>query len=164
MFSINGNSPCVAAQVMISRCPESWKPAERGHEIPLPAFHVLAAAAAQVFEIKPGGFLLPAQPARALRLALRQGQRPIQVAQVPLAQQRVAQHGAQRRREGKRQDEGHTIGHQTLENRQQRQVRLGDRLEEPILLEELRVFRMVHVRQMSVQHERQIAVAGHVFL
>ena len=41
--------------------------------------------------------------------------------------------------------------------REQRDVGLGDRLEEPVLLEEVVVLGMAHVRQVRVQHQAEVA-------
>ena len=47
-----------------------------------------------------------------------------------------------------------------LEDLDQRDVRLGDRLVEPVFLEEVLVLRMSHVRQVRVKDERYVAL-GH---
>ena len=55
----------------------------------------------------------------------------------------------------------HAVARQPLEDLEQREVGLGQGLEEPVFLEETLVFRMAHERQVRVQHEREIAFGLH---
>ena len=135
---------------------------ERAHEIALPAFEVLAAAVPQAFEVERARFP-PRVPARAC------GRFPcppatsaaVEVAQVTLAQKRVAQHRAQGRRQRQRQREGHLFARQPVQHRQQGQIRLRDRLVEPVLFQKLRVLRVPDIGQVRVQHQGEVAVFGH---
>ena len=51
---------------------------------------------------------------------------------------------------------------QPLEDVQQRDVGFGDRLEEPILFEEIVVLRVAHERQVRVQDEREVTARHEV--
>src|SRR5205823_14413286 len=55
--------------------------------------------------------------------------------------------------------EGPAFVDAAVEDLEQGQVGLGDGLVEPVLLEELRVFRMAHVREVRVQDDGERAVA-----
>jgi len=50
---------------------------------------------------------------------------------------------------------------ETLEDLQERNVRLGDGLVEPVLLEEVVVFGVADERQMSVQNEAKVSQRWH---
>lgn len=79
--------------------------------------------------------------------------RSLEVAQVSLLEQLVAQHRAERGSEGNREFEGDAVVHQPAQHAQERQVGLGDGLEEPILLEKILVLRMPDEREMGVEKE-----------
>ena len=89
-----------------------------------------------------------------MQLALGELDAAFEVTQVPRLQQRVEEHRAKRRRERERDATGDLVGGETLEGVEERQVRLGDRLEEPRLFEERRMLGMAHPRQVRVQHDR----------
>ena len=74
----------------------------------------------------------------------------IQVSDVTLAQQLVLKHCAERRRNRHREFKRHQIVDESLHHVQQRDVRFGDRLKQPIFLEELLVLRMTNERKMRV--------------
>ena len=84
----------------------------------------------------------------------------IETLRVPREEQLVAQHANERRRQGHRDAERDPFVDAPVEDLEQRQVRLGDRLVEPVLLEELGIFRVAHVRQVRVEHDGEDA-AGH---
>ena len=79
------------------------------------------------------------------------------MADVAILQQRIAEHRRQRRRHRHGQPPIDAVALQALEHFQQRDVRFGDGLVEPIFFEEILVFGMAHERQMSVQDEAEIA-------
>ena len=56
---------------------------------------------------------------------------------------------------------GTPSSHEPVEDLEQRDVGLGDRLEEPVLLEEVVVLGMAHEGQVRVQDEREVAGDGH---
>ena len=70
--------------------------------------------------------------ARALDFLFRQVDRPVEVAQVALLQERVVHHRKQGRRERHGHFERHAVAHEAFEHVDQRNVGLGDRLVEPV--------------------------------
>ena len=74
-------------------------------------------------------------------------------------QQRVFHHVRQRRRDRQRELERRALGLELVEELDQRDVRLGDRLEEPALFEEAVVLRMPDVGQVGVQDQQQMTLA-----
>ena len=74
----------------------------------------------------------------------------IEVSDVTLAQQLVLKHCAERRRNRHREFERHKIVDESLHHAQQRDVRFGDRLKQPLFLEEMLVLRMTNERKMRV--------------
>ena len=72
---------------------------------------------------------------------------------VTLAQQRIEQHRAKRRRKRERQPRVNAVALPAFQNLDERDVGFGDGLEEPVFLQKLFVFRMAHERQMRVQDE-----------
>ena len=82
--------------------------------------------------------------------ARRKIDQKIQVSDVTLAQQLVLKHCAERRRNGHREFERHTIADESLHHAQQRDVRFSDRLKQPLFFEEMLVLRMTNEREMSV--------------
>ncbi len=91
----------------------------------------------------------------SLSLAVGEIKQKIDMSHVTLSQKLILEHCAKRRRERHGEPEGDTFVHQSLHHAQQRNVSLGDRLEEPILLEKMLVFRMPNEWQMSVENERE---------
>ena len=75
------------------------------------------------------------------------------VVDVSLLEQRILQHRDEWRRERQRQAEVDAVVRQPLERADKRDVRLGDRLEEPVFLKEALVLGVPDVRQMCMQNE-----------
>ena len=75
------------------------------------------------------------------------------MADVAVLQQRIAEHGGQRRRDRHGQPPVGPVALQTVEHFQQRDVGLGDGLVEPVFLEEIVVFGMADKGQMGVQDQ-----------
>ena len=99
-------------------------------------------------------------PVRVLDLAIPQLHEAIELARVAVEQEGIAHHGRQRRRERERQSEVDAVPLEALEDVDEGDVRLGHRLEEPLFLEEVLVLGMTDVRQVRVEHQREIS-PGH---
>ena len=95
---------------------------------------------------------------RAVDFLFGQLDQAFEVAQVTVLQQRVEQHRAKRGRERQREARVHAVAQPAVHDLNQRDVSLGDGLEEPVFLEKLFVLRMAHERQMRVEDEREIAL------
>ena len=98
-------------------------------------------------------------PARALDLAAGEVDQPVQVPQVAVLQERIGHHREERRRERHRDAEVDALLLEPVEHLDERDVRLGDRLVEPVLLEEVLVLGMPHVGEVRVEDERQVPLA-----
>ncbi len=72
---------------------------------------------------------------------------------VTFAQQRVAQHGAERGREREGEARFQTVAQPAVEDLEQRQIGFGDALKEPAFLQKLFMLRMPHKGQVRVQDE-----------
>ena len=83
----------------------------------------------------------------------------LEVLDVTLAQQLILKHSAERRRNRQREFKPHGIVDESLHHPQQRDVRFGDRLKQPLFLEKMLVLRMTNEREMSVKNEGEMA--GH---
>ncbi len=114
------------------------------------------AAGAETLQVHAGQLGKPGVAPGAFDLALGQLQQAFQVGEVAGLQQRVAQHLRQAGGNRQGQAERHPVALQPLEDRQQRQVGLGNGLVEPVLLQEALGFRMAHERQVGVQHQGQV--------
>ena len=79
---------------------------------------------------------------------------------VALDEQLVRHHRDERRRQRHREPVVDAVAQQAVEDADERDVGLGQRLEEPVLLEELRVLGMADVRQVRVQ-DRAPVPDGH---
>src|ERR1700746_983195 len=75
---------------------------------------------------------------------------------VPLAQKFVLQHRAQRWGERHRELERNVVIREPLHHLQERDVSFGDRLKEPVFLEEMLVLRMPNERQVRVKDKREV--------
>src|SRR5260370_40547718 len=75
---------------------------------------------------------------------------------VPLAQKFVLQHRAQGWGERHRELERNVVIREPLHHLQQRDVSFGDRLEEPIFLQEVLVLRMPNERQVRVKNKSEV--------
>jgi hypothetical protein len=96
----------------------------------------------------------------AAHLALGELGQARQVPVVAATQQLVVEHRRERRRDRHGDAEPDALFAQAEERLQQRHVGLGDRLEEPVLLEEVVVLGVAHERQVRVQHQAEVAPAG----
>ena len=95
-------------------------------------------------------------PARPLDFLAGQGDEVVEVADVAILQQRIAEHGRQRRRDRHGHPPVDAVAFQAVEDFEQRDVGLGDGLVEPVFFEEIVVFGMADERQMGVQDEAEI--------
>ena len=95
-------------------------------------------------------------PARALDFLAGQGHQVVDVPDVAVLQERVAQHGGQRRRDRHGHPPVDAVALQTVEDFQKRDVCFGDRLVEPVFFEEIVIFRMTDERQMGVQYQAEV--------
>src|SRR5437762_4846019 len=89
-------------------------------------------------------------------LAQREIDQKIYMPDVALAQKFVLQHRAQRWGERHREFERNLVVREPLHHSQQRDVSFGDRLEEPVFLEEVLVLRMPNERQVRVKNKREV--------
>ena len=147
-----------------------------GDEIQLPAVLERPERGGQVAVVAPervadGGELLPVQPGHAVERGLGPGPPDLAVAEVdlavelrgvPLEEQRVAHHAQERRGDRQRHPEVDVVPPHRLEGVEQRDVGLGHRLEEPLLLEEVLVLGMAHERQVGMEDEGEVSL-GHGF-
>ena len=95
-------------------------------------------------------------PARALDLLAGQGDQVVEVADVAVLQQRVAEHGGQRRRDRHGQPPVDAVALEAVEDFEQRDVGLGDGLVEPVFFEEVVVLGMADEGQVGVQDQAEI--------
>ena len=95
-----------------------------------------------------------------LDLLGRQLDQLVEVVDVAALEQGIREHRDQGRGHGHRDAEVDAVGDQAVIDVDERDVGLGDRLVEPILLEEVRVLRVANERQVGMQHHRQVAF-GH---
>ncbi len=98
------------------------------------------------------------RPARPLDLPPREIYQLVQVAQVTVLEERVGHHGDERRREGHGDPEIDALLEQPVEHLDEWDIGLGQRLEEPVLLEKLLVLGMPHVGEVGMEDEREIAL------
>ena len=82
---------------------------------------------------------------------------PVEVAVVARDEQLVRHHRDERRGQRHGQPVVHAVGQQAVQHAHEGDVGLGQGLEEPVLLEELRVLRMPDVRKVRVQHRAPIS-------
>jgi hypothetical protein len=83
------------------------------------------------------------------------------VAHIAVLQQRVREHRRQRRRDRHGQPPVHVVAFQAVEHFQQGDVRLGDRLVEPVFFEEIVPLRVADEGEVGVQHKAEIS-QGHL--
>jgi hypothetical protein len=132
--------------------------AERPQDVRGVAVGEHAADAVELPDIELRGVLEPVVLARgAVHLLFGERDQPPEVALVTLEQELVRHHGNERRRQRHREAVVHPVVEQPVQHVHERDVGLGQRLEEPVLLEELRIFGMADVRQMGVQHGAPVA-------
>ncbi len=75
---------------------------------------------------------------------------------ITLAQKLVLEHGAESRRDRHCEPECHSVVYQSLHHKQQRNVRLGYRLKEPVFFEEMLVLGVSDEGKVRVQNKREI--------
>ena len=95
-------------------------------------------------------------PAGALDLLGGKRNQVVDVPDVAILQQRIAEHGGQRRRHRHGHPPLDAVAFQAIEDFQQRDVGLGDGFVKPIFFEEIVVLRMPDERQMGVQDQAEI--------
>ena len=96
-------------------------------------------------------------PAGAVDFLGGQGDQVVDVADVAVLQQRIAEHGRQRRRDRHGQPPVGPVAFQAVHHFQQRNVRFRDGLVEPVFFEEIVVFRMADKGQMSMKNQAQVS-------
>ena len=105
------------------------------------------------------------RPAGAFQFLVGEGDEVVEMADVAILQQRIGEHGGQRRRDGHGETPVHAVAFKTVEHLQQGDVRFGNGFVEPILFEEILVFGMANERQMGVQDQGKVAeLASRIFL
>ena len=78
---------------------------------------------------------------------------PLEIPLGAALQERVAKHRTQRGREREGQFHRHPFRHHPAKDFEQGNVAFDNRFEEPVLLEEVLVFRVAHPRQVGMQQE-----------
>jgi hypothetical protein len=131
--------------------------AKRLHEVEPVLLRERAAAVGEVRVVHLGERAEPGLPAAPIDLLLGEFDEPGDVLEVALLEERVLKHRDQGRAQGDGQTEVDTVVGQALEGANQRDVRLGDRLEQPVLFEEALVLRVSHVRKVRVKDQAQVA-------
>ena len=111
------------------------------------AAHVLELVVVEARELLELGLPVPG----ALDLPARQLDERVEVPVVAPDQQLVRHHRDERRRQRHRQPVVDAVAQQAVEHAHDRDVGLGERLEEPVLLHEGRVLRVTDVRQVGVE-------------
>ena len=139
--------------------PGVLKALEGAHQIPAIPIVEEAAQMVEVLAVMPGERAELRVRAGAMDLLVAELAEQVEPLRIARHEQLVAQHSDQGRRQRQGDPEGDPVVDAAIEHLQQRKVGLGDRLVEPILLEEFRVFRVAHVREMRVQDDRERAVA-----
>ncbi len=91
-----------------------------------------------------------------VELLLAELDQPVEVAGIALLQEVVGEHRDERRRERDGAAVWDAVGDEPLEHLQERQVRSGDPLVEPLLLHHRRVLGMPDERQVGVEDQREI--------
>ncbi len=89
---------------------------------------------------------------RPLNFLIGQFTELLDVPDITLLKQLVAQHLAQRRRHRHRQPKLHPFISQVVECHEQRDICLADRFIEPVFFEKVGIFGMAHKRQVRVEH------------
>src|SRR3954470_21914994 len=115
-------------------------------------FLVTAPNIQQCVVVKSRQFFQFRDRASTLHLSLGEANRPLQMAQVTVAQKVVGQHRAERRRNAKGKLKRHPIADQPLHHAEERDVSFSDGLEEPVFFEKFLVLRMPDKRQMRVKN------------
>ena len=108
--------------------------------------------------IHPRQFAERAVPVRAVDFLFGQFDQAVQMPLVTPAQQRVEQHGAERRRKRKRQAGVDAVALPALQHLDERDVGFGDGLKQPAFLQKFFVFRMAHKRQVRVQDDGEVTL------
>ncbi len=134
--------------------------AERGEEIAVVLVGEDAPAVFQPVQVEPGELVELVVALGAVDFLVSQLDRPVERPQVTILQKLVAQHRGQRRRDRHGQPEIAAVVEQPVHHVDERDVGLGDRLVEPILLEELLVLGMTDEGKMRVKDESEITL-GH---
>jgi len=82
----------------------------------------------------------------------------LQLPEVAALEERVREHRAERRRQRHREAEVDAVVEQPVHHVDERDVGLGDRLVEPVLLEEVLVLRMPDEGEVRVEDQREVAL------
>ena len=141
--------------------PRVLQRAKAAHEVPVVAPPAVAdlveTVAVHLCQLVAGAVLAPG----AVDLLLGELDERVDLARVALLEQVVRHHRQERRAEAHREAEVDPVLAEPLEGEQERRVRLGDRLEEPLLLHVRGRLGMAHEGQVRVQDQGEVA-ARHV--
>ena len=130
---------------------------ELGHQVATVGVLEKLPEAAQPVLVKTGGGSESRLLAGPRHLPLRQLAHPVQVPRIFLHQERVPQHGHQRGGERQGERRADPVLAELLQQVQERQVSLRDRLEQPVLFQKILALRVPHEGKVGVQHQGQIA-------
>jgi hypothetical protein len=86
-------------------------------------------------------------------LLFRELDHPVQVVQIPGAQEVVHHHGAQRGREIDCEPEMDSFVLELLSENQDGNIGLGQSLKKPVLFQEILVLRMPYIRKVGMEHQ-----------
>ena len=150
---ISGRKPCVAPQVISSSLPVSKKRRKPLQQVVVVLLDEDVAARVEAVVVHLGQVMELRLPAGAFDLLAGQGDQVVDVADVAVLQERIAEHGGQRRRDRHGQAPIDAVALQAVEDFQERDVGFGDGLVEPVFFEEIVVLGMADEGQMGVQDQ-----------
>ena len=127
---------------------------EGGDDVAPPAIDEEIAAGDEALEVHPGDLVEAGVVAGALQLGAGEVDGALDVVDVTILEERIAEHRAERRRERGGELEGDAFVRHAPEDLKEGQVGFRDGLEEPIFLKEFVILRMAHIREVRMKHER----------
>ena len=142
---------------MISSLPALKKPAKAVEQIVVVLLDKDVPAALEAVVVHVGQTVEFRLPAGAFDLLAGQGDEVVDMAQVAILQQRIAEHGGQRRRDRHGQPPIAAVALEAVEDVQERDVRFGDGFVEPVFFKEIVVLGMADEGQVGVERQAQIA-------
>ena len=93
------------------------------------------------------------RPAKPMRLGVEQGIEPLEMPSIPARKRGVAELRQERRRDGEGEAGRQALRCVARQQIEQRQVRVGERLQEPPPLDRVVVLARIHPGEVRVEHE-----------